>query len=98
MNYLGINELAEIPHVVLGGDNMELNKEQQQKIKEYLTKFMSSVAFREEIASREKRREFIGALLSREKLRSMTELEFGELISKLWAQHYGGINSIWYKK
>ena len=69
---------------------MELSKEQQQKIKEYLTKFMSSVDFREEMSSREKRREFILALLSKKKLRSMTELQFGELISKLWASALWG--------
>lgn len=64
---------------------MALNKEQQQKIRDYFTKFKSSAGFREELASREKRRELIASLLSRERLRSMTELEFGELISKLWA-------------
>ncbi|MCD6398548.1 MAG: hypothetical protein J7L08_01375 [Candidatus Aenigmarchaeota archaeon] len=69
---------------------MELNKEQQQKIKEYLTKFMSSVDFRKEMSSREKRREFILALLPREKLKSMTELQFGDLISKLWASALWG--------
>lgn len=69
---------------------MILNKEQRQKIKEYLTEFMSSVDFRDEMASRKRRREFIIPLLSKQKLRSMTELEFGELISKLWASALWG--------
>jgi len=71
-------------------ENMELNEEQQRKIKEYLNKFMSSLDFKKEISSREKRREFVVNLLSKEKLKSMTELEFSELISKLWASALWG--------
>lgn len=51
---------------------------------------MSSLDFKREMASREKRRKFVVTLLSREKLKSMTELEFGELISKLWASALWG--------
>jgi len=69
---------------------MELNEEQQRKIKEYLNKLMSSLDFKKEIFSRKKRREFVVNLLSKEKLKSMTELEFGELISKLWASAIWG--------
>jgi len=69
---------------------MALNKEQHQKIKDYFTKFMSSKSFRDDLASREQRRELIVPFLSRERLRSMTELEFGELISKLWASALWG--------
>jgi hypothetical protein len=68
---------------------MELNEAQRQKIKEYLNR-LDFKDFKKEMASREKRREFARVLLSREKIRSLTEFEFGELISKLWASALWG--------
>jgi len=69
---------------------MRLTEEQQKKIDTYIRKFMSSLDFKNEMASRHKRSEFAVNLLSKEKLKSMTELEFGELISKLWASALWG--------
>ena len=69
---------------------MAISKDQSQKIKMYLDKFMSSSDFKEEMFSREKRRKFVVSLLAKDKLKSMTEFEFGELISGLWASALWG--------
>ena len=71
---------------------MELTKKQKDKLEIYIDKILSSpdLKFKEKIISREKHREIVVNLLSREQLKSLTELEFGELISKLWASALWG--------
>lgn len=69
---------------------MALNEEQQKKIKGYMKKFLSSLDFKNEMSEREEHREFIVNLLKQDKLKTMTEFEFGELISRLWASALWG--------
>ncbi len=69
---------------------MSLTREQQLRIKGYLEKFVARKEFVEELSSRERRREFVVNLLSKDKLKSLTEFEFGELVSKLWASSLWG--------
>lgn len=64
---------------------MKLTKEQKEKLKEYMKIFMSSEELKKEFASRKEHNKFVRDLLSESKLKSMGEIEFGELISKSWA-------------
>jgi len=47
--------------------------------------FMRSEDYRTEIKDRESRVRYFSGALKKEKIKSMTELDFGEFISKLWA-------------
>ncbi|MGD2247932.1 MAG: hypothetical protein PVF58_05965 [Candidatus Methanofastidiosia archaeon] len=69
-----------------------LSPEQKNLLKKYFKKFMVSKDFRNEIESREKQRIKTKNMLERDNLENMTEIEFGELISNLWA------SSIWSNK
>lgn len=69
---------------------MTMNQEQQKLIKYYLDSLMSSPEFRQDLASRHESREFVANLLKKENVKSLTEFEFGKLISGLWASAMWG--------
>jgi len=69
---------------------MIISKEQKRKIKEYIDKFSSSLDFIKEMNLREDRRKSIILLLKKDKLKLLTDFDFGELISKLWASALWG--------
>lgn len=68
----------------------KLSPEQEKILEDYFHTIIKSVDFKKELESREQRRKLVINLLERSKLKSMTEIEFGELISNLWASGMWG--------
>lgn len=68
----------------------KLSSEQERLIEEYSRTFVKSVDFKKEIESREQHRKLAIIMLEQRKLKRMTEIEFGELISNLWASGMWG--------
>lgn len=68
----------------------KLSLEQERLIEEYFRRFIKSVDFKKEMESRGQHRTVVTNILGQSKLKSMTEIEFGELISNLWASGMWG--------
>jgi hypothetical protein len=67
---------------------MELTKEQKQRIVAFVPvfkKYLKSPVSSEDLQSRHERSEMYSRLLSRDGIQQMTEIEFGQVISSLWA-------------
>ena len=69
---------------------MELTKEQMKIIKDYYKKIIPSKEFKDELENKRKDVSFITELLDKDKLKDMTEIEFGKLISNLWSSLFWG--------
>ena len=63
----------------------ELLPEQERIIEKYFHEFMKGKDFTKEMESREKHRKLVKSILEKSTRQDMTEIEFGELISNLWA-------------
>jgi hypothetical protein len=72
---------------------LELSAEQHELIEKYFNTIMKWGEFQKEIDAREDNRRLATKILARDTLRAMTELEFGELISNLWASRIWGNKS-----
>jgi hypothetical protein len=67
---------------------MELTQEQKQKIVAFIPtfkKYLKSPVSSEDLQSRHERSEMYSRLLSHDGIEQMTEIEFGQVISSLWA-------------
>ena len=67
-----------------------LSLEQERLIEKYFGRFMKSVDFKREMESRAQHTKAVINMLKQRKLKVMTEIEFGELISNLWASSMWG--------
>jgi len=72
--------------------------EQEKLIEKYFGIFKKSVDFKKEMEDREQHRKLSINTLERTKLKNMTEIEFGELISNLWASSMWGNKDYLVKK
>jgi hypothetical protein len=63
----------------------KLSPEQEELIEKYYKRIMKTKDFKKEMESRERHRKLVKNVLEKNMLESMTEIEFGELISNLWA-------------
>jgi len=72
--------------------------EQERLIEKYFRIFIKSVDFKKEMEDREQHRKLSINILERTKLKNMTEIEFGELISNLWASSMWGNKDYLVKK
>lgn len=66
----------------------KLTQEQKREIEKIVENFVKQLEFenfKKELNSRENRQKFFAKFLTKEKIKDMTEYEFGELISNLWA-------------
>ncbi len=70
----------------------ELSSEQEKLINEYFHTIMKAKDLKKEMESREHHRTLARNVLEKHSLQNMTEIEFGELISNLWA------STIWSNK
>lgn len=70
----------------------KLSPHQEDLIERYFKKFADSVDLKKETEEREQRRKLVADILERSRLENLSEVEFGELISRLWA------SSIWANK
>jgi len=68
----------------------KLSSEQEKLTEKYFRTFIKSVDFKKEMASRGQHRRLTTNILEQSRLKNMTEIEFGELISKLWASSMWG--------
>jgi hypothetical protein len=67
---------------------MGLNEEQRKKIREYIKlfkKYSESEEYQRDLEERKAREKFLSEALRKDRIESMTEFDFGEIISKLWA-------------
>ena len=67
---------------------MSLTEEQKRKIERYINlfgKYSASDEYLKDIKDRKERESFFSEALKEDKIESMSEFEFGEMISKLWA-------------
>lgn len=67
---------------------MDLPGEVVENIKSYLPvyqKYLQSDEYVEDLKQRRKREAMLNELLAEDQLQEMTELEFGQVISSLWA-------------
>src|SRR5512141_1544668 len=67
---------------------MELTRQQKEQIIKYVPifkKYLKSPVSKEDLQSRHERSEMYSRLLSRDGIEQMTEIEFGQVISSLWA-------------
>ena len=67
---------------------MELTKEQKDKIADFIPvfkKYLKSHESSEDLQSRHERSEMYSKFLSKDGIEQMTEIEFGQVISSLWA-------------
>lgn len=72
--------------------------EQERLIEKYFLMFIKSIDFKKEMEDREQHRKLSINTLERTKLKNMTEIEFGELISNLWASSMWGNKDYLVKK
>jgi len=75
-----------------------LLQEQEKLIGKYFRIFMKSVDFKKEMEDRGQHRKLALNILELTKLKNMTEIEFGELISNLWASSMWGNKDYLVKK
>lgn len=68
----------------------KVSLEQERLIGNYFRRFIKSLDFKKEMESREQRRKLVTNILEKSKLKNMTEIEFGEFISNLWASSMWG--------
>ncbi|MEW6029546.1 MAG: hypothetical protein ACOYZ8_09830 [Chloroflexota bacterium] len=67
---------------------MELTAEQKERIADFVPifkKYLKSSVSSEDLQSRHERSEMYSRLLSRDGIEQMTEIEFGQVVSSLWA-------------
>jgi hypothetical protein len=67
-----------------------LTPEQEGLIEKYFQEFTKDIDFKKEMEAREQHRKLTVEMLERTRLENMTEIEFGELISNLWASGMWG--------
>lgn len=70
----------------------KLSQEQENLIEKYFNEFTKTVDFQKEIEEREQRKRLVKEILEQSRLKNLSEIEFGELISNLWA------SNIWVNK
>jgi len=68
----------------------ELSSKQEKLIEKYFRRFMKSVDFKKDMKSRGKHRELVMDILGHNEIKSMTEIQFGQLVSELWASSMWG--------
>jgi len=70
----------------------ELLRDQENLIEKYFKELTKNMEFKKAINEREQRKNLVASILKQDKLKEITEIEFGELISNLWA------SAIWSNK
>ena len=68
----------------------KLPSKQEKLIEKYFRRFLKSVDFKKDMKSRGKHRELVMDILGQNEIKSMTEIQFGELVSDLWASSMWG--------
>jgi len=69
---------------------MKINEGQKKIMIDYFKNFMSREAFKIDLEKREEHRKDVVKFLGKDKLEGITEIDFGKLISSLWASRTWG--------